>query len=105
VATATISKAESTLRDDLASPCGDPEFYPPVGTFCALPDFDSLPSDQAGADLAVLFFEQPGLADRFGNPSIESLPFEARKELLAKVKLELGIRPFRRKHLGYVGPK
>lgn len=81
------------------------EFYPPPDTFRPMPDPNSLPSDQAGADLAILFFERPEIADRFGNPAISELTPDARKELLARIKLDLGIRPFRRTHLGSVGPR
>jgi len=55
-------------------------------------------------EIAVLLYEHRALAHELGEIDTGSLSIEGRRDLLTYIKSSLGIRPFRRRHLGYVGP-
>jgi len=78
------------------------EFFPPADTFHNLPDPAALPRDEIGRELALLLHEHPHLAEVIG-PVPPSLSDWEKRELLSQAKTALGIRPFRRPNLGYVG--
>jgi len=64
----------------------------------------NLPDDETEREIALLLWDHPEVANRLGTPDLRALSPEAKRVMLATVKDMLGIKPIRRRHLGYVGP-
>jgi hypothetical protein len=78
------------------------EFVSPAYAFRNMPP--DLPVDETEREIALLLWDHPEVANRLGNPDLRPLSPEEKRAMLATVKDMLGIKPIRRRHLGYVGP-
>lgn len=99
MATLTLARAHSHNRASVKD-----GFEPPEYVLRKMPSFSDLPKDEIGREIALLLAENPQIASHFGDVNPDALPREAKAGLLANIKEKLGIRPIRRRRLGYVGP-
>ena len=79
-------------------------FQPPSYALREMPIHSDLPEDDLGRDIAVLIAEHPSVASQVGSFNVRSMTVDAKVEMLSRIKGLLGIKPLRRRHLGYVGP-
>jgi hypothetical protein len=77
------------------------EFVPPSYALRDMPS--DLPKDQIGREIALLLWDHPEVAEQVGNVNLRTLSLEAKREMLESVRDMLGIKPIRRRRLGYVG--
>ncbi len=98
--TIAISQRVVTNRAPLTSV----EFEAPAYALRERPQPSRLPKDDLGRDIAYLLAENADIASRFVDVDLDTLTVESKVLLLKQIKDLLGIRPTRRRHLGYVGP-
>jgi hypothetical protein len=80
------------------------EFSPPAYALREMPPVSELPKDELGREIPVLLIEHPEIAAHLGDLKLDVSSGEEKEKILAVIKDMLGIRPIRRRHLGYVGP-
>lgn len=80
------------------------EFVTLLYALRGMPSPSDLPKDEIGREIALLLWEHRDIADRLGPINLWSLSADEKRSMLASVKEMLGIKPIRRRHLGYVGP-
>jgi hypothetical protein len=68
-----------------------------------MPSPSDLPMDEIERKIALLLWEHPELANQVRTTNLRTLALEAKVATLETVKGMLGIKPIRRRHLGYVG--
>ena len=77
---------------------------PPASAVRDIPMPSRMPADELGRDIAFLLARHPELVASLGEPDLTTMSAESKSTLLAQIKARLGIRPVRRRDLGYVGP-
>lgn len=69
-----------------------------------MPSPSDLPKDRVGREIVLLLHEHCEIAEQFDIPSILALSVDGKMEVLSQIRGMLGIRPIRKRTLGYVGP-
>lgn len=82
----------------------DDKHNPSTRFFVDMPDPFSLPRDATWRQLAIFLYQHPVRLADFVAIDLATLSPAERSALLVRVKAMLGIKPFTRKNLGYVGP-
>ena len=68
-----------------------------------IPTPTKMPKDDLGRDIAFLLASHPEVAERFDHLDLDKIMTESKVALLAEIHGLLGIKPTRRRRLGYVG--
>lgn len=77
---------------------------PPGGLYRDVPKAQVRSIDHLGRSIEIMLSDNPGLANFYKGLILRSMSNEAKSVLLDDIKERLGIKPIRRRHLGYVGP-
>jgi hypothetical protein len=80
------------------------EFVTPSYALRNTPAPADLPKDELGREVALLLWYHPEIAKQVGDVNIRAMSADAKRALLMTARELLGIKPLRRRRLGYVGP-